>query len=267
MFWIVLSLTLDQITKHLATLYLRFGEIKNLFGFFHFTYATNRGIAFGLFPGVKEAVIYLTLLIIVTISLVPLLFKVSRMTEMFIGFIVGGALGNLVDRIRYGYVVDFLTFDYWPTIINVADIFIFIGSIGIMIQMLIAESKAKKQIENDENIDNRREKKGIYERIYERFREYGRDGRDRRDGGIGTSDPSTGKNGYTGNEQGRWLASGQIRHGEDSRLDFKNIHPESDKEWRGSGEWNFEEAELQGEVWGYNYLDGSSETSGPRNPA
>jgi signal peptidase II len=267
MFWIVLSLTLDQITKHLATLYLRFGEIKTLFGFFHFTYATNRGIAFGLFPGVKEAVIYLTLLIIVITSLVPLLFKVSKLTEMFIGFIVGGALGNLVDRIRYGYVVDFLTFDYWPTIINVADIFIFIGSIGIMIQMLIAESKAKKQIENDENIDNRREKKGIYERIYGRFREYGRDRRDGGNGGIRTTNTSTGKNGYTGNEQGGWLAPGQIRHGEDSRLDFKNIHPESNKEWRGSSEWNFEEAELQGEVWGYNYLDGTSEAPDSGNPA
>jgi len=264
MFWIVLSLTLDQITKHLATLYLRFGEIKTLFGFFHFMYATNRGIAFGLFPGVKEAVIYLTLLIIVITSLIPLLFKVSKLTEMFIGFIVGGALGNLVDRIRYGYVVDFFTFNYWPTIINVADIFIFIGSVGIMIQMLSAESKAKKQMGNAKDIANRREKKGIYERIYERFREYGRD---RRDGGIGTNNSSTGKNGYTSNEQGRWLASGQICHGEDSRLDFKNIHPESDKEWRGSGEWSFEEAELQGEVWGYNYLDGSSEAPDSGNPA
>ncbi|QAV33050.1 signal peptidase II [Fervidobacterium changbaicum] len=267
MFWIVLSLTLDQITKHLATLYLRFGEIKTFLGFFHFTYATNRGIAFGLFPGVKEAVIYLTLIITVIASLIPLVFKVSKLTEMFIGFIVGGALGNLVDRIRYGYVVDFLTFTYWPTIINVADIFITIGSIGIMIQMIIAESKAKNK-GTIESTKDRREEKGIYERIYGRLRghgEYGGTGRTGRNGGATAGASATGEDGYTGNKQGRRLAARQIRDGEDSRLDIKNVYSESDKEWRGSGEWNFEEAELQGEVWGYNYLDGTSETPDSRN--
>jgi len=234
MFWIVLSLVLDQITKYWATIYLTGGAFKRVFGFFYLTYATNRGVSFGLLAGVKEVVIYLTLLTIVLLSVVPVLFKLSKFNEVMIGFIVGGALGNLVDRIRYGYVVDFLTFPYWPTIINVADIFIFIGSIGIMLKLITAELQMNDNSRKDKSFSKHGERYGS--------KEYG-------------------EHGYTGNEQRRWLATRQVRNGKDSRLDLKNVYPESDKEWRGTGQWNFEETELQGEVWGYNYLDSSRETT------
>jgi len=233
MFWIVLSLVLDQITKYLATAHLAGGQMKRVLGFFYFTYATNRGIAFGLFAGVKEAVIYLTLIIIVGLSMVPLFVKLNRFTEIMVGFIVGGALGNLVDRIRYGYVVDFLTFPYWPTIINIADVFIFIGSIGIMLELIIMESKTVNK------------NRGKYLDKY----------------GEHDGSKEHGEYGYTSNEQGRWMATRQICNGKNPRLDFKDVYSESDKEWRGTGQWDFEEAELQGEIWGYNYLNSTRETT------
>jgi len=228
MFWLILALVLDQITKYIATLYLQ-GQIKIVFNFFIFTYATNTGVAFGLLAGVKEIVIYLSLLIVVVMSIIPTFIEMKKSTQVFIAFILGGALGNLIDRIRFGYVVDFITMIRWPTIFNVADMSIMFGSIALIIEMLITESKAKKKAEKG---DNRREYSG-----------------------------------HTSNEQGKWLAARQIRARENAGLDLQNIHPESDKERRGTGEWNFQEAESQGEVWGYNYLGDARQTDTPPDRA
>ncbi|HCL98514.1 MAG TPA: signal peptidase II [Fervidobacterium sp.] len=220
MFWLVLTLVLDQITKYIATLYLR-GQIKILSGFFIFTYATNTGVAFGLLSGVKEIVIYLTLLIVVVMSIIPTFIEMKKSTQIFFAFILGGALGNLIDRIRFGYVVDFITMIHWPTVFNIADMSIMFGSIGLVIQMLIAESKTKRM----EKDSNRREDSG-----------------------------------HTSDKQGKWLAARQIRARENTGVDLQNVHTESDKEWGSAGEWNFQEAESQGEVWGYNYLRDAGQT-------
>lgn len=224
MFWVVLAVSIDQITKHLANMFLqaRFIPILN---FFILTFATNRGIAFGLFAGVKEIVIYLSLTIVVVISLIPTFVKLKRSTEIFLSFIVGGALGNLIDRIRFGYVIDFLTMKYWPTVFNIADMFIFFGSIFLLIELLQAELKHGKSDKESGKV-NRREISG----------------------------------GYTSYIERRRLALRQIPNGKNSGMDIQNVYSKSDKEWRSNGQWNFEETELQGEIWGYNYLECPGET-------
>lgn len=83
MFWLILALVLDQITKYTATLYLQ-GEIKNVLGIFFLTYTTNKGVAFGLLAGVKEIVVYLSLTIVVVMALIPTFFKLKRSTEMLV---------------------------------------------------------------------------------------------------------------------------------------------------------------------------------------
>jgi signal peptidase II len=135
LFWVSLVFVIDQITKYIASEIWRFNPTKIL-GFFYLTYATNTGISFGLFPGSKEIVVYLTLIITLGISMIPLFKRLSFATNMFLGFIVGGALGNLVDRIRFGYVIDFITMPYWPTIYNFADFFILVGALGIAVLIL-----------------------------------------------------------------------------------------------------------------------------------
>lgn len=222
MFWIVLSITLDQITKHLASIFLQMQFIY-IFDFFVLTFVTNKGIAFGLFPGVKEIVVYLSLAIVVAISLLPSFIKLKKGTNIFLELIIGGALGNLIDRIRFGYVIDFITMKHWPTVFNVADIFIFLGSMGLIIELLKSELFKKGQATHQK---------------------------------IRREDPD----GYTShNKRGR-LATGQISNGENPKLDLANIYTKSDKEWGSISEWNFEEAELQGEVWGYNYLECTRDT-------
>ncbi|WP_073073354.1 signal peptidase II [Thermosipho atlanticus] len=135
MFWLSLAFVIDQITKYFANEFWRYSPTK-LLGFFYLTYATNKGIAFGLFANSREIVVYLTLIITLGIAMVPLFKKLSFFSNMFLGFIVGGSLGNIVDRIRFGYVVDFITMPYWPTIYNLADFFILIGAIGLTITIL-----------------------------------------------------------------------------------------------------------------------------------
>lgn len=222
MFWIVLSITLDQMTKHLASIFLQM-QFISIFKFFILTFATNKGIAFGLFPGVKEIVIYLSLFIVVGISLIPSFVRLKKSTNIFLELIVGGALGNLIDRIRFGYVIDFITIKYWPTVFNVADIFIFLGSMGLTIELLISELSKKSQ------------------KTYQNIRR---------------EHP----NGYTSHIKRRRLATGQISDGKDAKLDLANVHTKGNKERGSISEWNIEEAELQGEVWGYNYLECARDT-------
>jgi len=129
---------LDQITKWavLKTIPL-YGSYPVIEGFLHLVHVRNRGIAFGIMnrPGGSQITIYLlTLVTLVAIFLLFLWFSrlgaEERKTTFGLALVIGGALGNLIDRIRMGEVVDFLdvhvgTF-HWPAF-NVADSAISVG--------------------------------------------------------------------------------------------------------------------------------------------
>ncbi len=114
----------DQITKYLfkgKTIEL----IKNVLSL---NYTTNTGAAFGIFKG------YNLILIIVTIIVIVLCFKWIKKKEFHylpLSFIIGGAMGNLIDRLLFGYVRDFIDFKIWP-VFNLADSFITIAIILII---------------------------------------------------------------------------------------------------------------------------------------
>ena len=108
-------------------------------GFFHITRVNNTGAAFGLLKGYSGALVLIS--IICVIFLASYLFrnffsksnKLAASADPLRGFnqiawslVIGGALGNLYDRIRYGYVIDFLDFRVWP-VFNIADTSICIG--------------------------------------------------------------------------------------------------------------------------------------------
>ena len=94
-------------------------------GVFHITRVSNTGAAFGLFKNSATALVALSLA-----SLVFLLIFFVRSSGLLKGaalsFVIGGAVGNLYDRWRYGYVVDFLDFRVWP-VFNLADSFVCVG--------------------------------------------------------------------------------------------------------------------------------------------
>ena len=145
--WLAIILVADQLTKFIVDqtmpLHHSIAVIDNLFSL---TYIRNTGAAFGILAGSATA---FRLPFLVVFSLVAIGFVVAMLRRLperetglitALAFILGGAIGNLIDRIVYGEVVDFLDFYWssyhWPAF-NLADSFITIG-VGITLYYLIA---------------------------------------------------------------------------------------------------------------------------------
>jgi len=131
-FIIVFSvLLLDQSTKALASKNILLGQtIPVINNIFHLTLVHNKGAAFGIFKSQTALFIITSLTAIIIISY-KLKARVAGRLDIFVvslGLILAGALGNLIDRLFFGYVVDFLDFRIWP-VFNIADSAITVGAI------------------------------------------------------------------------------------------------------------------------------------------
>jgi signal peptidase II len=125
---------MDQVSKYFAITHLKpIGSIELIKGIFNLTYAINTGAAFSILSGKQVFLILVTTA--VTGFLMYYLFKAikenkSRILKLSLSLIIGGALGNLIDRIRLNYVIDYFDFTLinYP-IFNVADVFVVCGTI------------------------------------------------------------------------------------------------------------------------------------------
>ena len=132
----------DQITKYAVYKNMSLGESIPTEGIIRITYARNTGMAFSLFE--NFGIILLILSLIIASILIIYLFTIDKpriLIRVFSGLVVGGALGNILDRIRFGYVNDFIDVGWWP-IFNIADSSITIA-IGIYIFDAIFIQKLK----------------------------------------------------------------------------------------------------------------------------
>ncbi len=134
--------------KKLAPVY----SVKVIKNILNFTYVENKGIAFGMFSGGRFAFIAITIAILILIILI--IFKTPKeKRSAFLKFggalVVGGAIGNLVDRVLYGYVVDFIEVKFidFP-VFNVADIAVCIGAGLLLIHYLFIDGKNNVREEN-----------------------------------------------------------------------------------------------------------------------
>ena len=129
----------DQVTKHIVAGNLSLGESLHVVGPFSIRHVENSGIAFGLFSSATAAVIVVT-----TIAVGWMLVYFARsgarhpVLPVALGLVIGGSVSNLADRVRLGYVTDFLDFRYWPAF-NLADSFIVIGVGILLVALLLAE--------------------------------------------------------------------------------------------------------------------------------
>ena len=148
--WVLLAITLslDQLTKTLVINGLERGESWPAQGFFRITHAWNTGTAFSLFQGQGG------LLTVVSFFAVAGLYFVYRsveapslMVRASFGLLLGGAIGNLTDRLRLGHVTDFVDIGPWP-IFNVADSSILVG-IAVMFFFLWNAQGDKKSAPDD----------------------------------------------------------------------------------------------------------------------
>ena len=163
--WIIVIagiVALDQASKWLVVLFLdRAQPFEVIPGVFRFTYVENRGAAFGMLDDQRWV-----FLILSTLGILAFLFYLWKFRPksvlgcLALCFVIGGGIGNMIDRISLGYVIDFLDFCAFPTlwywVFNVADSFVCVGA-GMMVLWLIMEtvreSKAKKSEENGAHVD------------------------------------------------------------------------------------------------------------------
>jgi len=128
--WLISGLTLaaDQLTKHLIAAAFHPGESLPLVPrVLHLTYVQNTGAAFGLFKGQHALFIVLSLVVIMWIAREFLTTRVLPSPVRWgYALVLGGAAGNLLDRMRLGHVVDFIDLRVWP-VFNVGDSAITIG--------------------------------------------------------------------------------------------------------------------------------------------
>lgn len=135
--WVALLSFLDQVFKWLAVQHLSGKpDIKLIKGVLELTYVENRGIAWGLFPGMRWLVLGVTSLVIGIVLYVFLTRRFGNHRLLNIGgvLVAAGGVGNLIDRLVYGYVVDFIQFKFidFP-VFNFADCCVVIGAVLILI--------------------------------------------------------------------------------------------------------------------------------------
>ena len=129
-------LILDQASKYAVTLYMSRGySIPILKDYFHITYVQNVGAAFGLFQNklylfIGVAIVSIFVIVYYSKYLAPN----NRWVQVALAFLMSGALGNMIDRLRFGYVVDFIDLRFWP-VFNLEDIVINIGVGMLLVEM------------------------------------------------------------------------------------------------------------------------------------
>ena len=141
LFTVTTAVFIDRITKIFFSKLLDEGEsVILLKNFFHFTLVHNTGIAFGLFK--DQGVVFIIIPIFAIILLAYNIYyyhytgeQLSRLYIIAFSMILGGAIGNLVDRVYFGYVIDFIDFRIWP-VFNIADSCITVGALIIAIKCI-----------------------------------------------------------------------------------------------------------------------------------
>jgi len=135
----------DQVTKHVVASHLTLGEGLHVVGPFTIRHVENSGIAFGLFSNATAAVIVVT-----AVAIAWMLAYFARsgarhpVLPVALGLVIGGSVSNLADRVRLGYVTDFLDLRYWPAF-NLADSFIVVGVAILLGTLLSAERMPRRR--------------------------------------------------------------------------------------------------------------------------
>lgn len=162
----VLTIALDQWTKVLAASSLAVGglpadahqirtRVYEVFeSWFHLRLAGNKGAAWGLFRSLPDSwrVPFFVVIGVVAIAVIFTLYRKAhgmRLQQLALTLILGGAIGNLIDRVRLGYVVDFIDWHFnkswhWPTF-NIADVAISVGVGLMLVDMLIHRKPSKAE--------------------------------------------------------------------------------------------------------------------------
>ncbi|WOA53166.1 signal peptidase II [Dickeya solani] len=149
-----LVLVVDLVSKQWVMTHFQLGESVPLVPFFNFTYAHNYGAAFSFLAdkGGWQRWLFAMIALVIIVALLAMMHRSSasqKLNNIAYSLIIGGAIGNLADRLVHGYVIDFLDFYvgnwHYPTF-NLADSAIVVGALLIVLEGFLA-SPQKKQVE------------------------------------------------------------------------------------------------------------------------
>ncbi len=153
--WILIIIgviTLDQVSKLLAIAHLKGGDSFVIIDkVLRFTYVENRGAAFGMLDDKRW--IFLVLSTVGIAAMIVFLFKFAKGNKLLstaLAFVIGGGIGNMIDRIFLGFVVDFIDFyafpKVWMWVFNIADSFVCVGAGLVILYILLDTVKEVKEV-------------------------------------------------------------------------------------------------------------------------
>ena len=144
---VAILIALDQVSKYVIDKNFFEGDTLGVItDFFHITYVKNRGIAFGMFQGKLDIISVAT--VIAIIAIIYYLYKdrnkMPILEKIGFNFILAGAIGNMIDRIWRGFVIDMIDFrGIWAFVFNLADVWINIGVLLILLEYFFDNKKKK----------------------------------------------------------------------------------------------------------------------------
>lgn len=151
-------IAIDFVLKLTVINYLKpIGHITVIDKLLNFTYVENRGMAFGLLSNQRWIFIALTSIVIIALAIA--VFKLKKQSNLFyisVGLLIGGGIGNLIDRIFYGYVVDYISLSFFSPVCNFADYCVTAGVIIFLIYLFFftdfLKSDKEKKVERNESV-------------------------------------------------------------------------------------------------------------------
>lgn len=150
---------LDQASKAWAQASLPHGrEVTVISGWLWFRLTTNSGATLGLLSGQNTLLLAVTVLIVAAIAVITLRGSGggSRLAPLALGFVAGGSVGNLADRVRLGAVVDFIEVHLWPTDFNLADAAIRLGVLLFIVALLLDARRGRRRGQAARRTNHRR---------------------------------------------------------------------------------------------------------------
>lgn len=147
----------DQLSKKLIVenLQQEGNSVSVINGLLNFTLSYNDGMAFGLGSSVFRWA-FVAIMVIVGVVLIYLMFNPKYSSPLFLSaaaLVIGGGIGNAIDRVLYGYVVDFLAVSFFPPICNIADYAITIGTVLLLIYVIFVYGKKDNKKKVNEPVE------------------------------------------------------------------------------------------------------------------
>ncbi len=152
----LLLVILDQVIKYFVVIQLKpVSAVTAIPHILDLVYVENRGVAFGMFSDLRWLFVVITGVVIVAFTI--LLIKNAKSSKLFslsAALIIGGGIGNLVDRIVRGYVIDYLRLSFFPPVCNFADYCITAGTVLLVIYLLFYSDLGNDiKLEKNKNCD------------------------------------------------------------------------------------------------------------------